>query len=281
MNTFTLRPYERKHQQAVLDLLFHTRRTHVHLDWYRTANWLDTDAHISTAWDNNHLLGVMGVASVLNGYTWMRLLAVDNASEPSDLIVAMWQALLPTLLEQGMQETGVFVLNRWVTSYLAPLKFNYQEDVITMSRVGVDVPTLVAHPFVIHNAYLESLAEMITIDHAAFTPAWQMSRDEMRHAQRQSGSCTIALHNNRPIGYQITTRHQNTAHLARLAVLPEYQGRGVGRVLLDNMIQGMNKRGVRAITVNTQEHNHSSQHLYTLYGFRRNGYDLPVWAYQV
>jgi hypothetical protein len=34
---------------------------------------------------------------------------------------------------------------------------------------------------------------------------------------------------------------------------------------------------VLSTTVNTQESNVRSQHLYTRFGFARNGYDLPVW----
>jgi hypothetical protein len=37
-------------------------------------------------------------------------------------------------------------------------------------------------------------------------------------------------------------------------------------------------RRVRSLTVNTQLSNLRSQRLYSAYGFRRNGHDLPVWT---
>jgi ribosomal protein S18 acetylase RimI-like enzyme len=47
--------------------------------------------------------------------------------------------------------------------------------------------------------------------------------------------------------------------------------------LLHHLVQTLNKRGVRSITVNTQDSNVRSQRLYQRYGFERNGFDLPVW----
>ena len=80
------------------------------------------------------------------------------------------------------------------------------------------------------------------------------------------------------IGYQVCTLYRDGAHLARLAVHPGYQGRGIGSVLLNDVLRRFFKRRVYTMTVNTQVSNHRSQHLYQRYGFERNGYDLPVWS---
>jgi ribosomal protein S18 acetylase RimI-like enzyme len=64
-----------------------------------------------------------------------------------------------------------------------------------------------------------------------------------------------------------------------LAVLPDMQGKRIGAVLLDNLISKFNRRGVRSLTVNTQQSNIRSQRLYARYGFHRNGFDLPIWQW--
>lgn len=273
-----LRRYHRTQAEAVHDLLFHARRQHHHLDWYRPTNFLDMPETLAfTLWQDEHLLGVIGCAPPLGGAQWVRLLAVNNAADH----VAVAEALLNAVLEEGVRLNvqGVYclIIHRWLGGHLAALGFEHVEDVVTLSRVDNALPSLPPSLYRVENAYPEHLLALIAVDHAAFTPPWQMSRDEIRHAQRQAASCTVAMLKDEIVGYQITTRHQNTAHLARLAVVPQHQGNGVGALLLHHVIRGMLRRSVRAMTVNTQHSNAHSQHLYQRFGFRHNGYDLPVW----
>ena len=117
------------------------------------------------------------------------------------------------------------------------------------------------------------------IDHAAFTAPWQMSHDEIYQGMRVSAYSTLAMHNDQPVGYQITTTHGMNGHLARLAVHPSAQGSGIGGALLRDMLAWFRRRDILSITVNTQNSNVKSQRLYEVYGFQRNGYDLPVWMH--
>jgi len=82
---------------------------------------------------------------------------------------------------------------------------------------------------------------------------------------------------NEVVGYQISTRHRAMGHLARLAVIPNRQGKRVGSMLLHDLLSKFDKRGIKSVTVNTQNSNQSSQRLYNHYGFERNGFDLAVW----
>ncbi len=274
-------PYERQQHDAVLDLLFYARRQHTHLDWYRASSFLDLpDSLIMTAWEGNILVGVMGVSAPLSGTTWVRVLAVDNAVDAQPVLDSLWNALREQCIALNIHVVGFLVINHWVLNHLPLLNFKYDEDVVTLGRVGDQLPVIKAHPFTIQNAYLDVLPELIAIDHSAFAAPWQMSRDEIRHSQRQAASCTVVLLDGRIIGYQVSTRHQNTAHLARLAIHPEFQGRGAGAVLLHDLIRGLLRRNVRSITLNTQRSNEQSHQLYSRFNFRPNGYDLPVWFWK-
>jgi ribosomal-protein-alanine N-acetyltransferase len=159
--------------------------------------------------------------------------------------------------------------------------FKYVEDVVTLHRTGTQVPPAYEHNLVLRNGYSEDIADIMRVDHAAFTPPWQMTRADVYHSQRQAASCTLAEYQGQVIGYELSTRHHTSGHLARLAVLPEIQGQRVGAVLLDNLINKFNRRGVRSITVNTQQSNIRSQRLYARYGFRRNGFDIPIWQWEI
>jgi GNAT superfamily N-acetyltransferase len=273
-----LRPYDRSQSEAVQDLLFYARRQHNHLDWYRPMNFLDLpDTLALTLWNDSHLLGLIACTAPMEGTQWVRLLAVDNAADTTTVVETLLRAVLEEAARASVHALYCIVINRWLGGHLPALGFEYVEDVVTLSRIGDALPTLPPSPYSIQTAYIEHLPDLIAVDHAAFRPPWQMSRDEIRHAQRQAASCTVATLNGQVIGYQISTRHHNSSHLARLAVAPAHQGNGVGALLLHHVISGMLRRSVRAMTVNTQQSNHSSQQLYLRFGFRHNGYDLPVW----
>jgi peptide alpha-N-acetyltransferase len=67
------------------------------------------------------------------------------------------------------------------------------------------------------------------------------------------------------------------AHLARLAVQPEWQGQGVGAALVAEMIEACRRQGARELTVNTQDTNAASLAVYQRLGYRRNGMCYPVY----
>jgi ribosomal protein S18 acetylase RimI-like enzyme len=99
----------------------------------------------------------------------------------------------------------------------------------------------------------------------------------MRQAYRNAYSCTLAEWNGMILGFQISTFFLEGAHLARLAVTPQAQGKGIGALLLQDLLQRFIRRGVYAMTVNTQSSNSRSLRLYQRFNFQPNGYDLPYW----
>ena len=66
------------------------------------------------------------------------------------------------------------------------------------------------------------------------------------------------------------------AMLARLAVHPSAQGRGIGRRLLMDSLSAAHERGAETVVLNTQTSNARSQALYRSLGFRRTGEIYPV-----
>lgn len=278
MTTYTVRLYERKYRQDVLMLLYYSNRNHVHLDWYKAGQWLDYEEGVVVlAFDNDTLCGVIGLANPLNQTTWVRILAVANGRDPDVFIPLLWDAIQPTLAERQLKSVTVLAINQWVTGYLEKIGFVYKEDVVTLYRSGSMLPSAPTSPIKIRHGYFEDLPAIVRVDHAAFQPPWQMTSRDIRYSQRLAAACTVAEFNGEIIGYQVSTRHHTSGHLARLAVAPHMQGKRIGGTLLHDLLTRFIKRRVRSMTVNTQQSNVQSQRLYERYGFRRNGFDLPVW----
>ena len=280
LNTFTTTAYERHYRQAVLDLIFHNRRTHSHLDWHQVGQWLDTHPAITRiAWRGDEAVGVLAASAPLNGASWLRLAAVTDRISARSMLKMLWKSLVTEMMRKSIALAAVLVMDDWLADYLPNLGFEHQEDVITLARTkGARIrskpPAVTIRP-----AYSEDIHEIAIVDHMAFPIPWQLSQAELYQARRLSAFCTVALDKNGEIiGYQLSTYHQKNGHLARLAVCPRIQSRGVGSALLNDVIDRFAQRRIYTMSVNTQASNYRSRHLYARYGFQRTGYDLGVWT---
>ncbi len=276
----TITPYSRRYRGAVRELLFRHETVMIHLDWQETEPWMDSlEAITRLAFDGHRLVGALAASQPVDGASWLRIAAVHDAADPSVVLPALWEAVKPALIETGGVQVAVLVLREWLGKYVSALGFRFLEDIVTLRRGDQPLPPLMLPEGVtIRMLHNDDLTRIAAVDRAAFAPPWQMSAQEVYHAAQIAGYCTVAQIGTQIIGYQLCTVYFDGSHLARLAVLPSMQGRGIGRALVSGAIQHFTARGIPAMTVNTQANNIQSQRVYTRLGFKRNGYDLPVWV---
>ena len=123
----------------------------------------------------------------------------------------------------------------------------------------------------------DDLCAVQILDQRAFSPVWQNSRNLLEAAFEQAAIATVAEDDSGVIGYQISTSSSTGGHLARLAVAPEAQARGVGRALVNDLLSQFQRRGALRVTVNTQIDNLASIKLYERAGFKQLGELYPVY----
>ena len=276
---FTITPYARRHRRDTLSLLAHNHRVHSHLDWHETDQWLNSDGvHLRLGWQDERLVGLLGASRPVGMTSWMRLVAAQNGLDFAPLFNILWDDVSRVLKLQDVQTVLVLIIDDWIARYLSALGFHSVETVITLRRDGGRLPVPTSGPVALRVATRDDLEQIAQVDAAAFASAWQISLPDIRSAERIAYSVTVAHIDSTLVGYQLTTLYRASAHLARLAVIPEAQGQGVGSVLLDDLIRRFSRRGIQTMTVNTQASNLQSQRLYRRFGFQRTGYDLPVWA---
>ncbi|MFN8451789.1 MAG: GNAT family N-acetyltransferase [Anaerolineae bacterium] len=284
LNVPSVTPYQRRHRHAVRDLLFRGYRTHTHLDWQETDQWLEDGERYPArlAWQNMRLQGILATSEPLNHTCWLRLAAVNDHADAQAMLSLLWEDLTPELRMFGVQTVALLMVRNWIAPYATKLGFHYTEEIITFRRAQTDTPKdPPPDGLTIRLATPDDLPTIRAVDNSAFAAPWQMDGEELRQAQRISASCTVAQIDGDVVGYQLSTLYFDGAHLARLAVKPEAQGRGVARSLLIDVLQRFARRNVHSMTVNTQLSNVRSQHLYTGFGFERTGYDLPVWMVEL
>lgn len=278
-SALTIIPYARRFRRDLLRLVHHEHLLHVHLDWDAVDDWINyPDVPIYLAWADDRLVGVIAASSPLGNSAWLRLLAVTTDVSLDQTLTELWDRLRARLVELAVEEVGILIMEPWLTPHLQLLGFTFREDIITLRRRGPTTLEPLRSDIRIRPAEWREMPQVVTVDHAAFEPLWQLSESALRQASRSAYLFTVAELRREIIAYQITTLYQDGAHLSRLATLPRVQGSGVGGALLTTLIQQLTQRHIVSLSVNTQRTNQRSQRLYHRYGFEETDHVMPVWS---
>ncbi len=269
----TVTPYSSRQRRQVIRFARNQSRTHYHLDWHPLSTWLKSNDYLAIlAHDQQkQLVGALMFSPAIDGVAWLRLVALhDNA--PTSLFHTMLTQVYMLCPDYHIQEIAVLESEHWLAHYVITGGFQLIDRVIHLRRpAGGDLPI---PDLKIRRAMRRDLRTIELVDHAAFAPHWQMRIDDFQEANRHACWFTVAEIDDQIVGYQLSTRYADAIHLARLATLPEFQRRGVGRALVTSLIRKFPRH---PITVNTQETNHASQYLYARLGFQNQRWETPVW----
>lgn len=276
---------------AIMRLLRQGAHRHVHVDWHAPGDWLGLPSFLvleqpASAGRSMHRLGltaesellaVLAVAADPLPAAWVRLAATRSA-EAFGQLSALHAAVLDSL-EPGVDEIAWFLTDDWPESWLERLGFRCASQVITLAKRGGDL-TDYSSPagLKIRPVELNELTVLADMEVAAFEPRWRHSAKALRLAWQKSISFDVAELDGEPVGFQFSTGGRLGAHLARMTVRPEQQGRGIGAALLANALTGYRLRSGGQVTLNTQADNVASLRLYGRFGFQPTGLSFPVWS---
>jgi ribosomal protein S18 acetylase RimI-like enzyme len=246
-------------------------------------------AHSTLGQENGKLWGVLGVQQEERPVTlpaaaptraYLRVLAVQRPMRPGPSL----QALLAPVQEQfAGSAPGVQLIcygaEPWVHQTLTENGFAEVEQVqfFELDRLSQRAAALPPGPaqLQITPGRPDYLAELARLDAAAFSPLWHFGPKDLLEMLMRC-RVQLAWWDGVLAGYTaVCANSRSEAQLARLAVHPDYQGRGVGRALLGDTILYAAQEFHRLV-LNTQTTNQRSQKLYLGFGFRPIGLSVPV-----
>ncbi len=275
------RPATPSDRNAITTLARFERRVHSHLDWKPVEAWLGAQPFL-LAEQGRRVVGALACPPDPPDTAWIRLLAVSDPAPAADVWRLLWEPARAELA--AMRVTGVAGLSTgdWMPLLYQGAGFQRTHEVVVLARAAQPVAARrrergLSAPARLRPARPDDEAALITTDQAAFTPPWHLSPEMIRTAIAQADLITVAEVDGQIVGYQLTTANRNGAHLARLAVSPPWQGHGLGAALVANMIDYYEARGVRELTVNTQDSNAASLNVYRRLGFQLSGARFPVF----
>lgn len=148
---------------------------------------------------------------------------------------------------------------------------------ITLRRAGEsDIPLIRQ---VADVAFPATYREILTLAQLDYMMAWMYSEESLREQFREGHCFYLAFEGDDPVGYVSVERQgERLFHLQKIYVLPEAQGRGVGRCLFEQAVEHVrtNCPGPCRMELNVNRHNRAL-HFYERMGMRclREG-DFPI-----
>jgi ribosomal protein S18 acetylase RimI-like enzyme len=252
---------------------------HRHLDWRSPLDWIGSHPFLISE-SNDQMVGAIACPPDPPSVAWIRLFALSSQIPLGKGWEVLWQETKEILLENHSMKIFAIPLQEWFENLLKSSKFFHTRDVVIFAwenREDLPPPN---HRVAIRAMNIRDLASIHEIDSLAFEDEWQNTIESIEVAFQQASVATVAVSDEKILGYQISTGGSHGGHLARLAVRPEQQMKGIGYSLVYDLITQFQRRGVTRVTVNTQQDNIASINLYGKAKFSATGEVFPVYQYQ-
>jgi ribosomal protein S18 acetylase RimI-like enzyme len=269
---------EDHHQIA--DLILNEANTHRHLDWRSPIEWLGSPNYWVLE-EDGRITAALACPEDPPHVAWLRVFGYSPHLSGFEAWSALWGVARNEITRASAQtQIAVIVVKQWFQNLLLSTGFDLKQNIVLLQLSNENVkPIVMPQDIRIRPMQEADMPVIIKIDLAAFGPFWHNTIDSLQRARSQSVSATVAEDDSGVIGYQISTGNPFGAHLARLGVQPEAQGRGIGTALVSDLIQGMGGHRFSRLSVNTQSDNAASLALYKKLGFIRTGEHFPVLVY--
>ncbi|MEW6244344.1 MAG: GNAT family N-acetyltransferase [Bacillota bacterium] len=215
-----------------------------------------------------------GVLYSWKGRPWDKAFAVKTRDDHRHEVV---QKLVQSAEEYCIGgETRRFLVTNMPEHLLGLLKsrgYFVAEEVIVMQKDDVAVPDTSHVHGTIRPFRAGDLDQVREVEVSAFNWLWEESPEAfLRYAAAERNSFFVLELDGKVIGYNINTLRDNgEAHIGRLAVARQYQGRGFGAKLLAQAVQYLRSQGATRFNLGTQADNLRSQRLYERFGFQKIG----------
>lgn len=113
------------------------------------------------------------------------------------------------------------------------------------------------------------LPAVVAIERRAFPAPWSLAMFVLE-LSKPAGICLVAAENEEITGYVICSRHDVVWHLMDIAVAPERRREGVGRLLVQALLDHL-PGPYEQVTLEVRPSNHAAIGLYEGFGFKTAG----------
>jgi ribosomal protein S18 acetylase RimI-like enzyme len=283
---------------AVLRLLQTAVYTHLHADWHLPGDWIGSPGFVVVPKPDKSSGGNSLTAVLFQKHddmlaclaatpdplpaAWVRVAAIEPADRAETLLAQMLARVVPALQKQGVTQLAWLTVDQWPNLWLPELGFYRGSQIETFVKEDRDLPEIADVPgLTIRQVYSTDFEPLAALEATSFAPIWRQSAQALAVARPQSLCFDVALLDDEIVAYQLSAPSDSGAHLVRLTVHPEKHGLGIGSALLKHAIEFYHRKGLYAVSLNTQMENIASHKLYLKFGFRPSQQRLPIWILDI
>lgn len=279
-SNFNIHQAEIKDTSVIANFLANADCIHRHLDWQGVLEWIPEKPFLVLQ-NNERVLGLLTCPPDLENIAWIRCFASNNVAN----LPLVWEALFkevcntPPLAGSSLYSVG---LNDWFADTLRASQFeNFQDIVVLMWNQRMPQQKSLDSSLIIRPMEISDLQKVADLDQNSFETIWVNPLDKLNLAFLQAEHASVADYNGRIVGYELSTANHFSAHLARIAIHPDFQQKHIGSQLIIEMFRYFSRKGILQISVNTQSSNNASLALYKSLGFELTGERFPVFRYNI
>lgn len=249
---------------------------HRHLDWRKPLDRIGESPFLILE-EHGEIRAILICPAEVEGIYWIRLFAGIEISTIEESFNILFNEARKWILSYSVDAViaSIAYLD-WMRNLLLKHGFSIYQNVVQLRWNGSEIPRDNTEKFEIRLMEKDHLQRVAEIDRLCFKKIWHHSIEAIKSAYKQTSYSTVLLTGREIVGFQMSTSLRTKAHIARLAVLPGYRGRGYGTALVVNMLHHFNKPRINDITVNTQEDNRESLRLYKRLGFVETTDGFPI-----
>ena len=118
---------------------------------------------------------------------------------------------------------------------------------------------------------VEDIPAVVALDQASFSLPWPERSFRFELTQNEASRCWVAVADGRVVGMIVNWLLVDEAHVATLAVHPEYRRRGIARDLLAHSLRSMVGEGAVSSFLEVRESNVAARAMYRKFGYEDTG----------
>ena len=246
------------------------------LDWFPPSERFNEPGCFAII-ENHRIKALLAATPESPAAAWLRFFHAERNGQHEQYFKALLSQAKEVLQALAAQSVFSLAPYDWLEQMFSSEGFEPIDKIVTLQRNFSEVNhSSTNRQLIIREMNYRDLAAVEAIDVAAFDPAWQLKNESLTKTYHLSASHSVALLDGEIVGYQMSTSAFDSAHLARLAVDPRWQRRGVGRLLIEDMLETFSAIGIKSFSVNTQASNIQSLSLYHSLGFEDEDRDILV-----
>lgn len=127
--------------------------------------------------------------------------------------------------------------------------------------------SLTCEPYIARKMDLSDLEQVCRLEERLFSPPWSRQAFKSEVTENDYALPVVVLHEQMVIGYMVLYIVLEEAHLANIAVAPEYQGHGLGKWMLRQAVRLAERYQCEMLYLEVRMSNYRAIDLYKKSGF--------------